>query len=103
MSLYPEALLAALIYLQRNGPATSDGICAHIDSYLAEHSSRLVQVEASRLRHNLMETWPDSCGDSAFPVEGYAEYHSCHDKWQNPRRWQLLNWMITQLEAQQSC
>ena len=105
MSLYPEAvapLLAALLDLRDNGPITrADGICQHIDSYMQQHHADKQLRDAVRyMRHHLMETWPDSSGDSYFPVNGYEEYFHCNaDKWQNPRRLQLLNWMIAQLEA----
>lgn len=103
MSLYPDAvapLLAALINVRDNGPASpADGICPHIDSY-ARHYAKPLRYDIRRLRHHLMETWPDSSGDSHFPVDGYEEYFAiAHtDKWSNPRRLQLLNWMIAQLE-----
>lgn len=102
MSLYPEAvapLLAALINLRDAGPAVrADGICPHIDSYM-RHDAKPLQLAVRRLQHHLMETWPDSSGDSHFPVDGYEEYFSHADKWSNPRRLQLLNWMIAQLEV----
>ena len=104
MSLYPEAvptLLAALIDLRDAGPTIrANGICPHIDSYM-RHDAKPLQHAVRLLRHHLMETWPDSSGDSYFPVDSYKEYFSFSttDKWQNPRRLQLLNWMIAQLEA----
>lgn len=102
MSLYPEAvptLLAALIDLRDAGPAVPDnGICPHIDSY-TQHYAKPLRLAVNRLRHHLMETWPDSSGDSHFPVDGYEEYFSHADKWSNPRRLALLNWMIAQLEG----
>ena len=108
MSLYPEAvapLLAALIDLRDAGPTVhADGICPHIDSYMrhnyANDDKQPLHLAVRRLRHHLMETWPDSSGDSSFPVDGYEEYFSHADKWSNPRRTQLLNWMIAQLEVQ---
>ena len=104
MSLYPAAvapLLAALINLRDAGPLIpANGICPHIDSY-TQHEDKHIRDAVRRLQHHLMETWPDSSGDSHFPVDGYEEYFSIHaDKWQNPRRLQLLNWMIAQLEVQ---
>ena len=106
MSLYPEAvapLLAALRTLRDNGPAIpADGICPHTDSYMHHNyaDDKQLRDAVRRLRHHLMETWPDSSGDSSFPVDGYEEYFSHADKWSNPRRTQLLNWMIAQLEVQ---
>ena len=105
--LYPDAvapLLAALHTLRDNGPTIrADGICPHIYSYMQQHHRDNKQLrEAVRcMQHHLMETWPDSSGDSSFPVDSYKEYFSIStaDKWQNPRRLQLLNWMIAQLEA----
>lgn len=105
---YPEAvapLLAALIDLRDAGPTIpADGICPHIDSYVRRHYAKPLQHAVRLLRHHLMETWPDSSGDSSFPVDGYEEYFSHADKWSNPRRLALLNWMIAQLEGYtQSC
>ena len=106
MSLYPTAvapLLAALIDLRDKGPIIrADGICPHIDSYMHHnyHDDKPLRLAVNRLRHHLMETWPDSSGDSSFPVDGYEEYFSHADKWSNPRRLALLNWMIAQLEVQ---
>ena len=103
MSLYPTAvtpLLAALINLRDAGPAiAADGICPHIDSYVLAHYPNCKHA-VRNLQHHLMETWPDSSGDSSFPVDGYEEYFSISaDKWSNQRRLQLLNWMIAQLEG----
>ena len=105
--LYPDAvapLLAALHTLRDNGPTIrADGICPHIDSYMHRnclHDAESLHYDVSRMQHHLMETWPDSSGDSSFPVDSYREYFSISttDKWSNPRRLQLLNWMIGQLQ-----
>lgn len=104
--LYHDAvapLLAALINLRDLGPTIpADGICPNTRSYIHRnyHENKPLHEAVRLLQHHLMETWPDSSGDSCFPVDGYEEYFvSCADKWQNPRRLQLLTWMIAQLEA----
>lgn len=101
---YPTAstapLLAALINLRDAGPAVpANGICPHIYSYVLTHYPNYKHA-VRNLQHHLMETWPDSSGDSHFPVDGYEEYFSISaDKWSNPRRIALLHWMIAQLEG----
>ena len=106
MSIHPEAvtpLLAALIYLRDNGPIIpADGLCTNINSYIRCNypDDKQLREAIRQLHRHLMTTWPDSSGDNSFPVDGYEEYFIiCADKWSNPRRLQLLNWMIAQLEV----
>lgn len=68
---------------------------AYVASICGYFSVAVQQLEA------LIVTWPDRASDNRFPVEGCLfEYAANDNKWQNTRRVALLDWLITQLEAQ---
>lgn len=91
-------LLEALRHIKTHGPKyTNRGICCNV--YTQDHSDSL-QNEL----HELIARWPDKTptGGDLFPIEGSnLAYHRAINKWQNPRRLALLDWLIAQLEAQQ--
>lgn len=90
-------LLEALRHIRTHGPAsTLCGICGNVADICGYYSAAMSQLEA------LIVTWPDRASDDRFPVEGCIfEYALDDNKWQNPRRIALLDWLIAQLEEQQ--
>lgn len=90
-------LLEALHTIRTHGPtSTLSGICVNVADICGYYSTAVRQLEA------LIVTWPDRASDDRFPVEGCIfEYVADDNKWQNPRRIALLDWLIEQLEEQQ--
>lgn len=90
-------LLEALRHIRANGPAsTLCGICGNVADICGYYSTAVRQLEA------LLVTWPDRASDDRFPVEGCLfEYALDDNKWQNPRRIALLDWLIEQLEQEE--
>lgn len=73
------------------------GICNNVRSLLSKVSEYSEDVDvygASRLLDELVERWPRSCGSPHFPVGGEREYLKKDQLWRNPRRVELLHWMI---------
>lgn len=91
-------LLEALRHIKLHGPKyTNRGICCNV--YVQDHSDSL-QDELQEL----IARWPDKTpsGCDLFPIEGsHLAYHRTINKWQNPRRLALLDWLIAQLEEQE--
>ena len=88
-------LLEALHRIRAHGPADPwTGICGNVARVCGYGSTAAQQLEA------LIATWPDRASDDRFPVEGSLfEYLADDNKWQNPRRLALLDWLIAQLEG----
>lgn len=84
-----NTLLKALIALRDDPSARppSGGICYG------------VTVLASREKH--IHDWPDRVeGDACYPINGHCVSFSREDRegkiWENPLRFQLLDWLIDQ-------
>lgn len=90
-------LLEALHTIKTHGPASAlCGICGNVADICGYYSTAVQQLEA------LIANWPDRASDDRFPVEGCLfEYALDDNKWQNPRRLALLDWLIAQLEEQE--
>lgn len=66
------------------------GICSNVHAYVLCHEARTLFVD-------IMRKWPNRYEDEAYPVGGGAEFavNNKHRKlWENPRRMELLNWLI---------
>lgn len=91
-------LLEALRHIRTNGPKrTNSGICCNV--YVQDHSDSL-QDELKEL----IARWPDKTqsGYDQFPIEGSpSAYNRTINKWRNPRRLALLDWLIAQLEQEE--
>lgn len=91
-------LLEALHHIKTHGPKyTGRGICCNV--YVQDHSDSL----QDKLQE-LIARWPDKTpsGCDLFPIEGSSQaYCRTINKWQNPRRIALLDWLIAELEQEQ--
>lgn len=95
--VYKRVLLDTLRNIRDNGaPLRRDGICVNV-----MHLTRANPVPYLGLGLDvLIEQWPKRVG-IIYPIGGYTEYNNdrYHNTvWTNPRRIELLNWLITQLE-----
>ena len=90
-------LLEALRNIRTCGPKyTGRGICCNV--YVQDHSDSL----QDKLQE-LIARWPDKTPSDydLFPIEGSSlSYHRTINKWQNPRRLALLDWLIAELEQE---
>jgi hypothetical protein len=86
-----QRLLEALRKIRDEGAEYRDfGICGNVSS-----------KELDSALDSLMRDWPQAGGSFLFPVSGGPSYVYERDRgllWVNPRRIELLNWMITSLE-----
>ena len=91
-------LLEALRHIRTHGPKyTESGICYNVSAL--DHSDSL-QDELQELTSRWPDKTPSGC--DLFPIEGsHLAYHRTINKWQNPRRLALLDWLIAQLELEQ--
>jgi hypothetical protein len=91
-----QRLLEALRKMRDEGVKYRDvGVCGNI-TRVDPNSEELDYV-----LENLMLGWPQAGSSRLFPVDGRDsyEYERGEDLlWVNPRRIELLNWLITSLE-----
>lgn len=95
-----EALLQVKAAAESSEPPAwfdrNNGICYAVNHALESAGAPLV----GPLFADIAGRWPGRASFSfAFPVGGYAEYkweQLVGTPWQNPRRWELLNWLIEQ-------
>ena len=98
-------LLHVLLELKTNGPVdTSCGICGNVETLLlGDYTEQELEIATVELP-SLISQWPDRIPSMGglFPVEGGPDaYRSDSNKWQNPRRIALLDWLIAQLEQEE--
>ena len=97
-------LIDALKRIKTDGPVHADvGICVNV--------AKTVSWCAADQLKPLLAKWPHVYTDEGgyawgeYPVGGYTEYTIGKidgTLWDNPRRWQLLDWLIEQLEAEET-
>lgn len=69
------------------------GICANVE-YLCEAEGVELHADDPEL-HVLFRLWPELGYESlTYPVGGAHEFHGTQVLWNNPRRWELLRWLI---------
>lgn len=77
---------------------TMDGHVFRPYAGICFHMSLLAGNDAREFIQNLMHQWPARDLDcEAYPVGGYSEYDAGKNSsrlWDNPRRWELLDWLI---------
>lgn len=101
-------LLVILRSLRDEGVDPSVGICGNVDAQIRKRSAGLRPFVGGVLALGVQEAltdciyeWPLRCSSVHHPVGGPAEYMTELDAgtlWNNPRRHQLLHWMIMFLE-----
>ena len=95
-----KMLLAALKRIRDNGPVEkSKGICGNVRLLVP----RKQRAEIQEKIYCLTQRWPEYKGLSlVYPVEGsgwlYRESVRLGILWKNPRRHELLDWLIKELE-----
>lgn len=91
-------LLPTLKKIKKRPPHLDKGICGCARDLMGDPEFNRIIIPL----RDLMEKWPETTGDRAFPVEGSASKYlvdSYQDKlWENPRRIALLDWLIKELE-----
>lgn len=100
-------LLDALRYIRDVGPIHRHvGICSNVREVLKRIGGPEINLYGSAVMyrmHQMFETWPRAAVPNAwhYPVCGRKEYDMeswVGTLWTNPRRIELLNWLIVQLE-----
>lgn len=97
-------LLAALTDIRDNGPSSlKDGICRNARNVIEKMApSTKTRADAICTMSTMMVQWPNNAASDMFPVEGnVTDYlRDIHENilWENPRRHELLNWLIKELE-----
>ena len=101
-------LLAALADIRDNGPSSlKDGICRNAINVIEKMApSTKTRADAIYTMSTMMVQWPNNagrrCSGQTTPVEGnVTDYlRDIHENilWENPRRHELLNWLIKELE-----
>jgi len=76
------------------------GLCQNIIMQQKPGSGTMIKAA------KLMDAWPKKHAGAAdgYHVDGYDEYSFCRINggfWENPRRLELLDWMIEQLEREE--
>jgi len=99
-SVNKRILLDTLRHIRDVGaPIRTDGICYNVSRL----TRPLMKVNYQLLKalDCLMRKWPNKHPSVYYPIGGVDEYNYelINDTiWRNPRRIELLNWLITQLE-----
>ena len=90
-------LVKTLRDIRDNGPLMQTaGICINVAAMVGDEE--LAELKA------LLPKWPDRARSANFPVEGNAIDHMRDlNKWKNPRRLALLDWLIATLEKEELC
>lgn len=97
-------LLQALKHVQNNRDEEDSGICKNVTVWLMrECDCYKERKKALAKMHEMMCVWPGKTGDDPrYPVEGSCEKYMvsmCDGTlWKNARRYELLDWMIKELE-----
>lgn len=102
----PETLAAihiALLSIRDSGPVYADiGICSNIapnlfDEYCTTDFELLLAIEIKSWIHSQFKQWPKLGNNNyGIPIPGY---YTDRDKWNNPLRLELLNWLIERIET----
>lgn len=101
----PETLAAihvALLSIRDSGPIYPGcGICGNIIPNLLDEDDHT--EEWAMLKHEIgcwllkqFSSWPKYGEDNIFPI---PNYYTDDDKWNNPLRLELLNWLIERIET----
>ena len=110
--LTPELnLLNALIFLKETTEERKNcGICPHITLWAARIDCNSDRRQVENKLDSLVKSWPKAHGinfgnfGGNWPVGGHDEY--CYERltkeiWKNPRRLELLDYLIDQLSVNQ--
>lgn len=75
------------------------GICGNVrDAMYGVHSTFADYGPLYDELANLFERWPWSSGCPTYPVGGHEEYSGNRNRWANPRRVELLDWLIAETD-----
>lgn len=100
--MHKRILLEALRRIRDEGaPIRSGGICRNAAILMKRHNEDRYFDNEHRLLYELVSQCPALTNWWPFPVEGAADFYNDQEAgtlWQNPRRIELLNWLIVQLE-----
>lgn len=81
------------------------GICGNVYGYMQFHGA-VSTLEYMRLLEDTAASWPEAHhGARAYPVGGVKEYQAgenAHMLWLNPKRVELLEWLIATLTEELS-
>lgn len=95
-------LLKILKRIRDEGPQLPHcGICGNVNTMAADETDEMALL---RELDKTIRKWPAACkGEDSFPVEGeslqFFKDSSHLILWQNPRRHELLDWLIKELEC----
>lgn len=101
-------LLSALKEIKEVQDSPKIGICGHVRSWFYRKRGQI--SDGCYIAYNWELTcnfrvWIEETGSTFsvhYPVGGDIEYYTesaAGTVWDNPKRWELLNWMINRLEA----
>lgn len=101
-------LLTALKEIKEVRVSTKNGICANVRAWFNDNRVKIsdgcFMAYRWELTYNL-RVWIKETGSTFsvhYPVGGDIEYYTesaAGTVWDNPKRWELLNWMINRLET----
>lgn len=106
-----KLLLEALKAIKEKPLSQTMGICGNVTAYAQKrfthlHDCMLIDAKHEEMRfliRKLISQWPDKKGNNLeTPIEGsimpYLDDSEHERLWTNPRRHELLDWMIKELE-----
>lgn len=99
-SITKRVLLDTLRHIRDVGaPVRNEGICVNVSRLTRDLLK--TNYHLHKALDSLIDEWPNKYSSWGYPVGGVAEYNReliNGTIWCNPRRIELLNWLITQLE-----
>lgn len=114
ITLTNKKILSALKAIKRNKKRqiSTIGICGAVKRYFEEDNITFFTIKDQGVLHRLMKDWPKHSGVTEFPICVYGvspmkEFTNCIDMWNQEKpygqlRWELLDWLINTLEAEQN-
>lgn len=94
-----QYLLAALIFVREKPKTSKAGICAHVYRYMQRARTKREGVD-DLLKHYIAQ-WPvvlKEANTDWSPIPFFWEETAKGTLWANPRRHELLNWLIERVE-----
>lgn len=93
-----DKLLEDLITIRDKGRLVSVGICGNVKLLMDDQDFE----QADEVMDDLILEWKQPHDNPVYPIGGADVYYREKEQlrlWENPRRWELLHFMIAKLEA----
>jgi hypothetical protein len=104
MDLFKEILHQALVHVKNDPNKMKNyGICGHVNMYMSHTKEyRCVRHSVNALLDRYINRWPvklDGAEHGLSPIPNYWEECAERTLWDNPKRLELLDWLIEQTEG----